>query len=161
MRTGIAFTVLIMFVSCCCSGTDSVYLTANASGKLTSSQFKMLMETLEVAWNSNDAKRAANCFADDALYSSPPSPRIRRGRQALFEFFGGSRGRPRPMRMQWHHLLFDEDNQIGAGEYTFTYDTRTHGMVIVRIINRRIANWREYEQESPMDWEAFVGVNRF
>ena len=65
------------------------------------------------------------------------------------------------MNMQWHHLLFDEANQIGAGEYTFTYQVRTHGMVIVRIVNGKIANWREYEQQSPMEWERFVGANRF
>ena len=65
------------------------------------------------------------------------------------------------MRMEWHHLLFDEENQIGVGEYTFSYDVQTHGMVIVRILNSRIANWREYEQESSMCWEDSVGPYRF
>jgi hypothetical protein len=63
--------------------------------------------------------------------------------------------------MEWHHLLFDEANQIGVGEYTFSYDIQTHGMVIVKISNGRIANWREYEQESPASWEEFISPNTF
>jgi hypothetical protein len=55
-------------------------------------------------------------------YSAPPNPRIRSGRAALYEFFGGATGRPRPMRMEWHHLVFDEASQVGVGEYTFEYE---------------------------------------
>src|SRR5262249_33809571 len=136
--------------------------SASETGKkLTSDEFRALMDRLASSWNSNNAKRAAECFTADAVYSAPPSSRIHRGRQGLFEFFGGQNGRPRPMSMQWHHLLFDQANQIGAGEYTFTYEIRTHGMVIVRVVSGKIANWREYEQESPLEWETFVGTNRF
>ncbi len=152
--------VLIVLLSYCSAG-DPIQVPASTGGKISVSEFNALMKRLEKAWNSNDAKQAADCFTEDALYSSPPNPRIRRGRTALFEFFGGPKGRPHPMRMEWHHLLFDEEKQIGAGEYTFSYDVRTHGMVIVKILNGRIANWREYEQESSMSWEDFVGPNRF
>jgi len=130
-------------------------------GKLSAKEFAILMSNLEKAWNANDAKLAADCFTDDAIYSSPPSPQIRQGRAALFAFFGGPGGRPRPMRMQWHNLVFDEANQLGAGEYTFSYDIQTHGMVIVKIRNGRIANWREYEVESPASWEEAIGPNKF
>ena len=65
------------------------------------------------------------------------------------------------MKMQWHHLLFDEERQIGAGEYTFQYDIRTHGVVMVQLVNSRIARWREYEVESPLDWETLAGETRF
>jgi hypothetical protein len=65
------------------------------------------------------------------------------------------------MSMQWHHLVFDEASQIGMGEYTFTYEIRTHGVVVVRVAGGKIANWREYEIESPLDWNQLVGVNRF
>jgi len=58
-------------------------------------------------------------------------------------------------------LLFDEEHQIGTGEYTFSYDVRTHGTVIVRVLNCKIANWGEYERQSSMGWEGFVGANRF
>lgn len=130
-------------------------------GKLSMKEFDLLMRRLERAWNANDAKLAADCFTNDAIYSSPPSPRIRQGRAALFAFFGGPGGRPRPMRMEWHNLLFDEAKQIGSGEYTFSYDIQTHGMVIVKIKDGKIANWREYEVESPASWDQAIGPNRF
>jgi len=131
------------------------------AGRLTTTDFKALMNRLADAWNANDARRAVDLFTDDAVYSAPPSGRVRRGHDELFRFFGGPSGRPHPMRMEWHHLVFDEASQIGAGEYTFTYETRTHGTTMVRIVGGRIANWREYEQASPLDWEEFVGPNRF
>jgi len=65
------------------------------------------------------------------------------------------------MHMTWHHLIFDPAQQIGAGEYTFQYKVQTHGLVIVRMSHGLILNWREYESESPLPWEQFVGDNRF
>jgi hypothetical protein len=38
---------------------------------------------------------------------------------------------------------------------------RYHGAVIVRIVAGRIANWREYQRRSDLDWPDFVGRNRF
>lgn len=142
------------------AGADGPEATRPAA-RLTSGEFKALMNRLADAWNANDARRAVELFTDDAVYSAPPSGRVRRGRDELFRFFGGPGGRPRPMRMEWHHLVFDETSQVGAGEYTFTYDIRTHGAVLVRIAGGKIANWREYEQASPLDWETFIGPNRF
>lgn len=129
--------------------------------RLTTAEFKSLMHQLAEAWNANDARRAVELFTQDAVYSAPPDGRVRRGRDELFRFFGGPTGRPRPIRMEWHHLVFDEASQIGSGEYTFTYDVRTHGVTMVRIVDGRIANWREYEQASPLGWKEFVGPHRF
>lgn len=122
--------------------------------------FQSVMETVADGWNRGDAKSAASCFADNATYSGPPSP-AHRGRKALYEFFGGAKGRELPMRMTWHHLIFDPAQQIGVGEYTFQYKVQTHGLVIVRMAKGLILNWREYEVESPLPWEQFVGDNRF
>ncbi len=122
--------------------------------------FQSVMETVADGWNRGDARSAASCFAEHATYSGPPSP-PRRGREALYEFFGGAKGRDLPMHMRWHHLIFDPAQQIGAGEYTFRYKVQTHGLVIVRMANGLILNWREYEVESPLPWEQFVGDNRF
>ena len=119
------------------------------------------MSQLADAWNRGDARAAAELFTEDALYSSPPSPKIHEAQQDLFEWFGGSHGRPKPMLLEWHHLVFDEEQQIGAGEYTFTYEVRTHGMVLVRLCDGKIANWREYEIESPLNWNVLVGKNNF
>jgi ketosteroid isomerase-like protein len=74
---------------------------------------------------------------------------------------GVAHGRPKPMQMVWHHLVFDEEQQIGAGKYTFTCGMRTHGMVLIRLRDGKIANWREYEIDSPLDWEVLVGKNQF
>jgi SnoaL-like domain len=128
---------------------------------LTTAQFRERMEQLADAWNRGNARAAADLFAENALYSSPPNSRIHQGREELFEWFGGVHGRPKPMRMVWHHVVFDEAQQIGAGEYTFTYMMRTHGMALIRLQNGKIANWREYEIESAQDWEVMVGKNQF
>ena len=143
------------------TGCASLRTPALAPGHLDQAGFQKLIGTLTEGWNANNARVAADCFTEDALYSSPPDPLIRKGRQALFEFFGGEKGRSKPVSMLWHHLLFDEAGQVGAGEYTFTYQVRTHGMVIMRIVNGKIANWREYEIESPMNWEQLAGENAF
>jgi SnoaL-like protein len=132
-----------------------------APGRLDQAGFQKLIGTLTDGWNSNNARQAADCFTEDAMFSSPPNPEIRKGRRELFEFFGGETGRPKTMSILWHHLIFDPASQIGAGEYTFTYQVRTHGMVILRIVNGKIANWRQYEIESRMNWEEMVGENRF
>jgi hypothetical protein len=126
----------------------------------SAAEFSMLMQTVATAWNASDALTAASCFAEDATYSAPPSGGYH-GRKALYEYFGGPEGRERPMKMAWHHLVFDPEQQIGTGEYTFRYQIQTHGIVIVKIVNGLIAHWREYEVESNLDWEQFTSDNRF
>lgn len=51
--------------------------------------------------------------------------------------------------------------QIGAGEYTFEMHNKNHGMVIVKVENGKIKNWREYQWTGNMDFDSFVGGNRF
>jgi hypothetical protein len=118
------------------------------------------MQTVADGWNRGDAKLAASCFAENAIYSGPPSP-PHRGRKDLYAWFGGAKGRELPMHMTWHHLVFDPAQQIGVGESTFRYRIQTHGLVIVKISNGLIVNWREYEVESSVPWDQFVGENRF
>ena len=65
------------------------------------------------------------------------------------------------MKMTWHHLAFDEESQVGFGEYTFQMNYRYHGVVVVRIRGGKIANWREYQYESPLEWKEFVRKNDF
>jgi ketosteroid isomerase-like protein len=161
MRTRKLVASLLLLLACAGGPAPDAAPAAEGARRLTTADYKALMNQVADAWNRNDARRAAALFADRAVYSAPPDGRVRRGRDELFRFFGGPSGRPRPMRMEWHHLVFDEETQIGAGEYTFSYDIRTHGAVMVRIVGGQIANWREYERASPLDWEEFVGPNRF
>jgi uncharacterized protein (TIGR02246 family) len=126
---------------------------------LTAAGFRRLLETVAAGWNEGDARRAADCFADDAVYVEPPDRQVYRGREALYEFFGGES--PPPMSMRWHHVVFDEAEQVGAAEYTFEGRRRYHGLVIVRVDGGTIARWREYQYASELEWPDFVGASRF
>ena len=136
-------------------------LSAIRAGGTGTAQFEVLMKTLAVGWNEGNAEKAADCFTENAIYSEPPDKQLYRGRAALFKFFGGNEGRKRAMKMTWHHLVFDERTQIGAGEFTFEYGGIVHGVAMVKIENGRISNWREYWYESPLDWEKFTRSNPF
>lgn len=149
----VAVLVLACPLAGCAPGTPE--------GAIDESGFRRLMETLAAGWTEGDARKAAECFTEDAVYVEPPDKQVYRGREELYEFFGGDAGRTEPMRMIWHHLVFDERNQIGAGEFTFEYGGAVHGMVIVRLRDGRIANWREYWYESPLAWEEFTRQNPF
>jgi len=130
--------------------------------RLRTAEFDRLMQTVAEGWNEGNARKAADCFTENAIYSAPPGPNVRKGRDTLYEFFGGAKGRESPMSMTWHHLAFDETRQIGFGEYTFRYKNyQGHGIVIVRTFSGKVSNWREYEMQSELTWEAFIGANRF
>ena len=127
--------------------------------KLTA--FKQLMQTVADGWNDGNARRAADCFCEDAVYAEPPDKQLYHGRAELYEFFGGGTGTDIPMRMTWHHLAFDEDEQIGFGEYTFQMHGRYHGIVVVKIESGLIKHWREYQYRTELDWETFTSHNPF
>jgi ketosteroid isomerase-like protein len=139
-------------------------MNANSSGpaiKITVAEFKSLMQTVADAWNEGDAKKAADCYTEDAIYTEPPDKQVYVGRKALYEFFGGDRKPEPPMKMIWHHLAFEEASQIGFGEYTFQMNHRYHGIVIVKIRSGKISNWREYQYKSDLEWRDFAGKNDF
>jgi ketosteroid isomerase-like protein len=119
--------------------------------------FVTLMRTIADAWNDGDTNRALSCFADDAVYMEPPDEQRYEGHDELFAFFGGDD--PPPMSMAWHHLAVDGD--VGVGEYTYRGNRQYHGLVIVQLRDGLIARWREYQRESPLPWEDFVGPSRF
>jgi len=54
----------------------------------------------------------------------------------------------------------DPYQQIGVGEYTFSYGIRTHGLVI-KVRDGLVSNWREYEHESELSWSEIIGDNQF
>lgn len=128
---------------------------------ITDAAFQKLMQTVADGWSEGNARKAADCFTEDAIYTEPPDKQLYKGREQLFKFFGGNEGRKSQMKMTWHHLMLDEQKQIGSGEFTFEYGGKVHGMVIVKITNGKISNWREYWYESNLDWEKFIGENRF
>ncbi|HMJ53846.1 MAG TPA: nuclear transport factor 2 family protein [Polyangiaceae bacterium] len=123
--------------------------------------FAALMGRIATGWNTGDAASAADCFAEDAVYMEPPDRQRYEGRGALFEFFGGHQRPPPKMSMTFHHLAFDAPTQTGFGEYTFEGSRRYHGIVVVKLRNGKVSRWREYQQMSPLPWEAFAGPSLF
>ena len=128
---------------------------------LTTNQFEQLMQTISDGWNEGNARKAANCFSEDAIYVEPPDAQLYHGREELHEFFGGDNGTDIPMKMIWHHLAFNEETQIGFGEYTFEMHGRYHGIVVVRVESALIKQWREYQYRAQINWEAFTSQNPF
>jgi ketosteroid isomerase-like protein len=141
-----------------------LYMNANsgsAADKITAAQFKNLMRTVAAGWNEGNAKKSADCYTEDAIYTDPPDRQVYVGRQALYEFFGGDKKPDPPMKMTWRHLAFDEESQTGFGEYTFQMNNRYHGIVVVKIRGGKISNWREYQYKSDLEWREFVKKNDF
>lgn len=134
---------------------------SNASREVEEAAFRTVMEELADAWNRGDARAAANCFTEDATYSEPPDRQLFRGREALFEFFGGSGGRAGAMQMEWHNLAYNPETAVGFGEFSFTYGSTSHGIVAVKLRDGKIANWREIFYDSELSWDAFVSENPF
>lgn len=128
---------------------------------MTRSDFYHLMQTIAEGWNEGNARKAANCFHEDAIYVEPPEKQLYHGRSELYEFFGGDKGTDIPMKMTWHHLAFDEEEQVGFGEYTFQMHGRYHGIVVVKVAEGSIEHWREYQYRSELDWEEFTNRNFF
>jgi hypothetical protein len=124
-------------------------------------EFFTLMKTVADGWNQGNARKAADCFSENAVYLEPPNRQVYSGRQALYNFFGGTT-RPEPqMKMEWHHLAFNAREQVGYGEYTFQGHNRYHGIVTVLIESGTISKWREYQYQSQTDWAEFAGNSRF
>jgi SnoaL-like domain len=124
-------------------------------------EFQKLLQIVADGWNEGNARKAADCFTEDAIYIEPPDKQIYVGRKALFEFFGGDKNPDPPMSMTWHHRAFNEDSQIGFGEYTYQGGNRYHGIVIIKIKNGKISNWHEYQYKSNLDWKKFIEKNEF
>jgi len=101
--------------------------------KFAANEFEHLMQTVADGWNEGNARKAANCFSEDAIYVEPPEKQLYHSRAELYEFFGGDRGTDIPMKMTWHHLAFNEEKQVGFDEYTFQMHGLYHGIVVVKI----------------------------
>jgi hypothetical protein len=159
-------TAIVLLVSLCVVRTLPKTEVLNAvndkdTPKLTATEFSKLMNTVAEGWNEGSARKAADCYTEDAVYTEPPDKQVYVGRQELYEFFGGDKKPERPMKMVWHHLAFDEASQVGFGEYTFQMNNRYHGIVVVKITRGKISNWREYQYKSDMEWKNFIGKNQF
>jgi SnoaL-like domain len=127
---------------------------------MSSAQFELLLQTVRDAWLQGNQEKATGCFASAAVFSIPPSPGLV-GRESLLQVFGGGHNVEPPKRIEWHHVVFDTAQQVGAVEYTIERRVPTHGVVIIKISRGLISNWRQYAIASDLTWEKFQGMNNF
>jgi len=145
--------VVLLLILCGCNKTNQA--------KLDEKEFFEVVSTLATGWNEGDAKMAAQFFSADAVYVEPPKKQLYRSKIEIFNFFGGEKGYEKPMKMKWHNLSFNEKEQIGFGEYTFSMNNQYHGIVVMKFDNRKISKWREYQYKSDLNWKDFTGESEF
>ncbi len=117
--------------------------------------FRALMDRLSQAWEGRDAD-AVDCFTSDAVYMEPPDIQLYIGHDQLRPYFAALA--PGTF-MTFHNLWFDENQQIGAGEFSFGLGgapQADHGEVVVEVKEGRIATWREYQRKGPQDFRRFI-----
>jgi hypothetical protein len=127
---------------------------------LSAADFEAVMKSVGDGRQHGNARKAADCFTENAIYSSPPSA-AHVGRENLFQLFGSDDVRAIPYKIEWHHFVFDPEEQVGVAEFTLQFRVQVHGMVIVKISHGLISNWREYDVPSGLSWSKFVGMNEF
>jgi ketosteroid isomerase-like protein len=125
---------------------------------MTKTQFRDLLHSLADAWSRRDYAAAAGAFAEDVKYGDPLRYSFN-GRAELRAFFEADEGYDQ--RTVWHTIVFDEEQQLGAAEYTYEGTHRYHGTVLVKIAGGKITRWREYQHVDPREWEAFVSATMF
>lgn len=125
---------------------------------MTRTEFRALLDSLAAAWARKDYDSAADVFAPEIRYSDPWRYALS-GREELHRFFADDEGRDQST--VWHTVVFDEEQQIGAAEYTYEGTHRYHGTVLAKIRDGKITHWREYQHVDSRSWEELVGETRF
>ena len=125
---------------------------------LDAAGFGDLFGRLAAAWAALDAEAAADCFTDDAIYMEPPDVQLFQGRDQLLAYFS-------PLTegtyLRADGLWFDEESQAGAVEFTFGMAgaaTADHGVVVIGLVDGKIASWREYHRKGPADFDEFISA---
>lgn len=111
-----------------------------------------MLQALARGWTARDYEKVASFFAEDVRYADPARYRFS-SRAELLDFFRDDEGYEQST--VWHNVVFDEERQAGAAEYTYQGAHRYHGTVWVHVQGNLIARWREYQQVSGLEWEEF------
>ena len=125
---------------------------------MTKKHFSETLRSLAAAWAAKDYKLAASFFAPEVKYGDP-TRYTNNGRVELLKFFVDDDGFNQSTA--WHNILFDEEQQLGAAEYTYQGTHRYHGFVLIKVAGDKIVRWREYQHISPLEWEEFVRATMF
>jgi hypothetical protein len=127
-----------------------------AAMALTNAEFQGLMHQLATGWTTQNTELALACFTQDAVYMEPPDLQLFLGHSQLRPYFDALTP---GYFMHFHHLWFDEERQIGAGEYSFGNEERDytlHGVVVVELKDGKVGFWREYQRKGPKLFEDFI-----
>ena len=125
---------------------------------MTKKQFEDTLRSIAAAWAAKDYNLAASFYAPDIKYGDP-TRYTNDGREELLKFFVDDEGCDQST--VWHNILFDEDQQLGAAEYTYRGTHRYHGFVLIKVSGDKIIRWREYQHISPLEYEEFVKGTQF
>jgi len=118
---------------------------------MTRPEFEAMLQSLARGWAEKDYEKVASFYAEDVRYLDPTRYSFA-SRAELLEFF---RGEDSEESTVWHNVVFDEERQLGAAEYTYQGTHRYHGTVWIQLRGNLIALWREYQHVSHLEWEEF------
>jgi len=115
------------------------------------------MQNVAEGWSTQNTALAISSFSEDAIYIQPPNIQLYQGHSQLRPYFDEL---TTEYKMNFHNLWFDENNQTGVGEFTFSYgkDTADVGIVVVELGNGKIKFWREYLIKGPTNFEDFLKI---
>ncbi|MGE0174607.1 MAG: nuclear transport factor 2 family protein [Oligoflexales bacterium] len=120
---------------------------------MKASQFHQLIHKMGEAWTNRDYDFLESVFADDVDYYDPLRYRNRNLKE-LSAFFRNDPTDNESCVM--HSTIFEEERQLGAAEYTYNGHQQYHGLVYIKIVNDKIAVWREYQHVNDKSWEDFI-----
>jgi len=125
--------------------------------RIDQEEFYQLMNNVATGWSTQNTDLALSSFDEDAIYMEPPNIQYYRGHKQLRPYFDEP---GENHKMEFHSLWFNESNQSGVGEYTFSYgkDTSDVGIVVVELRKGKIKFWREYQKKGPTDFKEFLSI---
>ncbi len=124
---------------------------------ITTQEFKDLLLNISNGWSEQDTDLALSSFHVDAIYMEPPNIQYYRGHEQLRPYFEALESKH---QMLFHTIMFDEANQVGAGEFTFSDGKAISdvGVAIIKVKNGKIFFWREYVKKGPTNFKEFLQI---
>ena len=121
---------------------------------MTRDEFQALLDRAAAGWAGGDAAAVGDCFAEAVEYIDPFLYRFDR-REDLLPFFEPP---PGGHHVTWHTVIWDDEAQTAAVEYSYEGHHRYHGTAIVRPgSDGRIALWREWQHlDDAQDWDSRI-----
>src|SRR5258708_24657151 len=105
---------------------------------MTSSDFCSLLQGLADGWQRRDYARVARSYTEDVQYKDPTRYHFT-SRGDLLKFFEDDVGLPQST--VWHTIVFEEAQQVGAAEHTYTGPIQLHGTVLLNVANGCLSHW--------------------